>query len=384
MLPLTGGGAVLDRGLTNLGARASVAQADNDAPNFDDLRSMGVAPHVSDVDQQRAWVNNLVRAQVSAGVPVEQAVQEARDTFHRNQVRARATSGVPMRNGPTVAPSVMDAPAGAGDAVRPFPWYPSVAPQAPAETTGASYRPTFDGSGAQLPFDQLRAMGAGPYESNPALQTQWLRDRARDYGAVGLAPDEALPYAAHDFESRTGRPYTGNPSGQFYPEMTSTPGGPVAAKSTAGFSQSSPNPNLAFARGGPGGGQPTSRLDRPQVTDALDKATAARPPQGFEEYWQGMDRSSRVLALAGLSVAAITTLRRLFASGDDDDESFLMKVMPLLGLGVGAYGLGGGTAGLEAKDWQLPTMQNYQNLWHAGSNTVGNLFGSGAPAPARR
>lgn len=106
---------------------------------------------------------------------------------------------------------------------------------------------------------------------------------------------------------------------------------------------------------------------------ALDAASKAPPPAGFEAYWENLPPSSKWLAIGGLSIAAITTLRRLFSSGDDDDESFLSRVLPLLGLGVGAWGLGGGTLGFSREN--LPSMQNYKNLGNATVNFVGRQFG---------
>lgn len=95
---------------------------------------------------------------------------------------------------------------------------------------------------------------------------------------------------------------------------------------------------------------------------ALSVADKAPPPPGFESYWKGLDSQSKMLAIGGLSVAAIMTLKRLFASKDDEEggSGFLSTVLPLLGVGAAAWGLGGGTVGIGKEN--LPSMAKYKEL----------------------
>lgn len=110
------------------------------------------------------------------------------------------------------------------------------------------------------------------------------------------------------------------------------------------------------------------------IGGALAGVDKAPPPMGFKQYWEGLDSSSKFLAIGGLSLAAITTLKRMFASEDDDDEGFLEKVLPLLGIGAAAFGAGGGTLWGD-KGVSMPTMQNYTNLYEAAKTNVMPMFG---------
>jgi hypothetical protein len=107
---------------------------------------------------------------------------------------------------------------------------------------------------------------------------------------------------------------------------------------------------------------------------ALRVAAGSPPPEGFAGYWSQLPSSSKMLAIGGLSLAAIMTLRSLFASKDDDDESFLTKILPVLGIGIGAWGLGGGTLGFAKEN--LPSMDNYKRLGNAVTSNLSGVFGS--------
>lgn len=89
----------------------------------------------------------------------------------------------------------------------------------------------------------------------------------------------------------------------------------------------------------------------------------------LSKYWNELPSSSRILAVAGLSLTAISALRSMFSSGDDDDESFLSKVLPYLGIAGAAWGLGGGTIGLSREN--LPSVANYKRLGNAVTGSLG-------------
>lgn len=100
------------------------------------------------------------------------------------------------------------------------------------------------------------------------------------------------------------------------------------------------------------------------VQGGLQAAAEAAPPPGFGRYWAGLDPSSKMLAIGGLSLAAISMLKNMF--GGDDDEGFLSKVLPILGVGAAAWGAGGGTFS------QAPSMDQYSRL--------GDAFKANVPA----
>lgn len=106
----------------------------------------------------------------------------------------------------------------------------------------------------------------------------------------------------------------------------------------------------------------------------MASAAAAPPPPGFGTYWAGLPVGSKVLAIGGLSIAAITALRSMFGGDDEEDEpSFLMKVLPFLGLGAAAWGLGGGTLlGFgDEENFKIPEMKHYKALGNAVTSNVG-------------
>lgn len=101
------------------------------------------------------------------------------------------------------------------------------------------------------------------------------------------------------------------------------------------------------------------------------QAAQAQPPSpSLAGYWNSLGPQSRILAMAGLSIAAITAFRSMF--GGDEDESFLGKVLPYLGLGAAAWGLGGGTLGFGREN--LPETAKYRQLGGALQNSVQSLF----------
>lgn len=102
------------------------------------------------------------------------------------------------------------------------------------------------------------------------------------------------------------------------------------------------------------------------VQNALAVAQNAPAPEGFAGYWERLDSTSKLLAIGGLSLAAITALRGMFG-GDDDEEGggFLSSILPLLGIGAAAWGAGGGTFS------QLPKMENYKRLGNAVTTNLG-------------
>lgn len=98
---------------------------------------------------------------------------------------------------------------------------------------------------------------------------------------------------------------------------------------------------------------------------------SAPPPQGFEGYWRSLSWESKALAIAGLSITAISALRAMAGREEEKgDGSFLMRVLPMLGVGAAAYGLGGGTMGISDK-LQLPTGVKYRQLGNAAATNLG-------------
>ncbi len=116
------------------------------------------------------------------------------------------------------------------------------------------------------------------------------------------------------------------------------------------------------------------------VAAALGNAGNLTAPAGFKGYWAELPPASKILAVAGLSMAAISFLRSAFSSGDKDDEpGFLSRVLPYLGLGAAAWGLGGGTLWGD-KGVSMPQMSHYQNLGNAFRSNISDLglpFGPG-------
>jgi hypothetical protein len=97
----------------------------------------------------------------------------------------------------------------------------------------------------------------------------------------------------------------------------------------------------------------------------------APPPHGFEGYWRELSWESKALAIAGLSITAISAFRAMFPGEEEKGTgSFLQKILPLLGVGAAAYGLGGGTMGIDNK-LQLPTGAKYRQLGNAATTNLG-------------
>lgn len=111
------------------------------------------------------------------------------------------------------------------------------------------------------------------------------------------------------------------------------------------------------------------------VTGGLALAEKAPPPKGFEGYWKGLDSSSKLLAIGGLSITAISLLKNMFGSKngkDEDDESFLSKVLPFLGVGAAAWGLGGGSF------TSAPKLDNYRQLGNTIAESIPFMGAKGA------
>lgn len=113
------------------------------------------------------------------------------------------------------------------------------------------------------------------------------------------------------------------------------------------------------------------------VQEALHAATQAQAPPGFRSYWSGLDSSSRFLAIAGLSLTAISMLKSMF-SDEKDDAGFLSKALPFLGIGAAGWALGGGSIGFGKEN--LPSMDKYKELGNAVSTNFGDLRNQFAPA----
>jgi len=119
--------------------------------------------------------------------------------------------------------------------------------------------------------------------------------------------------------------------------------------------------NVQAAIAGPGG-----------VAAAIGLATQAEPPSGFSQYWKSLEPTSKVLAIAGVSMVGISLLRSMFKhekDGDEEeDESFLMKALPFIGIGAAAWGVGGGTLS------SLPKLEKYKELGNAVAGSFNGLL----------
>lgn len=235
-----------------------------------------------------------------------------------------------------------------------------------------------------------------------------LKQRGPDYQtglALGGLTDAVLAEESANapLGSALGLEGYGPPSAGPVPDTTPLPPNPFRAAPEGTPSDAAPPPP-AFAGKGPGGLDPSVPVAKgpgedgltkalpPELSDpakskevaanlgrivgadaskALEDAAKAPPPADgtLAAYWDKLPKGSRLLAIAGLSLAAITTLRSMFGSGgEEDEEGFLMKVLPFLGLGAAAWGLGGGTLGLSKEN--LPSMAHFERL---GSGFNGNL-----------
>lgn len=119
-------------------------------------------------------------------------------------------------------------------------------------------------------------------------------------------------------------------------------------------------------------------LERHGVGGLSEVARLSPPPPGFEGYWSRLDSTSKIMVIAGLSLAAVSLFKSLMGKDEgDDDPSMLWSILPFLGVGAAAWGAGGGTFS------QLPSMENYKRLGGAITHNVGSLgsfFGGGDKA----
>lgn len=197
---------------------------------------------------------------------------------------------------------------------------------------------------------------------------------ARVGGIVGGFNPSAAPAPAAD-PAATAAPTPATPSAAASPDRPQSQPAPTLPPAAVAAAPELGDPatvraagakltSIVGAAGGPAG--------------AAAVAAQAPPPPGFEGYWAGLSDESKVLALAGLSITAIGALQSLFGGDDEEGEGgggFLQRVLPFLGVGAAAWGLGGGTVGLT-EPFATPKLDTYKQLGNAGASAlgVGTLF----------
>ena len=191
---------------------------------------------------------------------------------------------------------------------------------------------------------------------------------AAGIGGIKSMFDDNAPEGANDDIAVSAQPLGAGAALFANPLLDSK--GQAAAKNTANTMLADSFKEVAPALAGAGGGA----IATATIEHALAKVDNMPAPPGFRKYWDELPRTSRFLAIGGLSLAAIMMLRRMFGGKDDDKEDppgFLEQVLPLLGLGVGLWGAAGGTLS------SLPEMKHIHNLGDAFSanfKDIGGMF----------
>lgn len=120
--------------------------------------------------------------------------------------------------------------------------------------------------------------------------------------------------------------------------------------------------------------------DKPDDKSPGTEGEKKEEPKGFldrvSDFWSNtLDDNGRLLVGLGLGAGAVGLLMNVFG-GDDDDEdgkgggsSWFTRLLPFLGLGAAAWGLGGGTFS------ELPS-------WAKLKGNVGSIFGGAQTTPA--
>lgn len=106
----------------------------------------------------------------------------------------------------------------------------------------------------------------------------------------------------------------------------------------------SPTNPPGYLTGGTGGKAPPAEQPAPEVAPKDDSFWGR-----ITDFWNNkLDSNGRMLVGLGLGVTAVTTLMNLFGGDDDEDDkggggSWFSRILPFLGIGAAAWGLGGGT-----------------------------------------
>lgn len=195
---------------------------------------------------------------------------------------------------------------------------------------------------------------AQPWLGAMAPETPWAEGSPHAVAAAGLNGQGGIEPGAATWKGEDGKPAPGNgviPNNEQMPPDKLKEGQATAAA-------------LAASLAGLAGAQTSEAAQK--VLDATE------PPPGFKGYWSRLPSTSKILAIAGVSLAGISLLRSMFGSGkkkddEEEDEGFLMKALPFIGIGAAAWGIGGGTFS------SLPEMKHYNRFIGGVTSNMGSL-----------